>query len=462
MRHLVPLIVSALFVATAFSSCAQENQAAGGSRTEDAVLPGTLKRTQAAKVRVLPALRQEMQRALETTTVVESERQVVLRPQTTGMLTELLAEEGDKVETGQVLARLDQRDAQAALEDSRIALQEARDNEAKGAVARRDAEAQIKKAQLAAKQAKRDYERNEEARMISAIEIERLKLAMDIADQDVTAAILAKDKSEIEGRAAGTAITRAELAVERAEITLSYTEIRAPFSGVLTDRMVQVGDNVNTTTEAFNLTDLDDLRTRFYRPQREFGLFTGIGVTLDEDGEGVHTYEDIEVTATSEALPGHVFTGVIERISPNIDSASGSFRLTVRLEEESGGVRLLPGMLLRMRLVTERHAGALAVSKRALRREGDTTILFVAENGIARRVEVEEGFSQEDLVEVFPQRNSVLEAGMQVIVVGNRDLEQGSEVEIRPWDDEVVPVDEGPNEPDATEAVADRGDTSAQ
>jgi membrane fusion protein, multidrug efflux system len=451
MRLLSKTGLFSLLPLVLLSGCAQENQAA-----EPTPVTGELKRAEAAKVRVLPVSRQEMQRALETTTVVEAERSVLLQPQISGIVQEVLAEEGDEVKAGQVLARLDQRDAQAALEDSRIALQEAKDNAAKGEIARRDAEGAIKKATLAFEQAKRDFDRNEKARMISALDIEKLKLAMDTAEQDRDAAVLARDRSEIEGRASATAIERAELAVKRAEVTFSYTEITAPFAGVLTDRKIQVGHNVGAATEAFNLVDLSDLRTRFYRPQRELALFTGLGAKSDGDGPANGGFQSIEVTATSEALPGLEFGGVIERISPNIDSTSGSFRLTVRLDEESGGVRLLPGMLLRLRMVTERHHDAITVSKRALRREGETTILFVVEEGKARRVQVDVGFSSDDIVEVFPLNGDALDVGMEVVVVGNRDLEDGHELEIRPWDDEEV-EDEEVEEDMATQEPSEQG-----
>jgi membrane fusion protein (multidrug efflux system) len=453
MRFHASLFLPTLLVLATSTGCQKENLAG-----ETAPVPGALKRTETAKVRVLPVLVQEMVSALETTTVVESERHVIIHPESAGIVRELLAEEGDHVKQGQVLARLDSRDATAALEDSRIALQEAEDNEAKGQIARRDAEANIEKARLSLDQAKRDYDRNEQAKMISALEIERLKLAMDVAEQDLTASILAKDRSEIEGRAAATAINRAQLAVDRAGLTLSYTELVAPFDGVLTDRTMQTGDNVGPSTEAFTITDLNDLRTRFYRPQRELGLFTGLGPAMEGDAPSPEAYEGIEVSATSEALPGYTFGGVIERISPNIDSASGSFRLTVRLEEESGGVRLLPGMLLRLRMITERHPNAITVSKRSLRREGDTTILFLAVDGKARRVEVTEGFSAEEYVEVFPREEGALEAGTSVIVVGNRDLEDGRDIEIRPWDDEGGPA----NAPDGAQDETNNNDEAAK
>jgi hypothetical protein len=68
------------------------------------------------------------------------------------------------------------------------------------------------------------------------------------------------------------------------------------------------------------------------------------------------------------------------------------------------------------------------VKKRAIRREADKGLIFVVDGTVARRVEVEEGFGEGDLVEVIPLGGRPLAEGDLVVVVGNRDLEDGSEV----------------------------------
>lgn len=434
MRSPAPLF---LYLALPLAACSRSAEVAPVT-----TIPGALAKHEPTKVRVLPVQRRETVRTLETTTVVESERRVVIQARTAGQLIELFVEEGDEVESGELLARLDQRDALAMLRDSEVALKEAQDAEAKGTIARREAEGAIEKSRLAFEQAKRNYERNEAARLISAQDLEKLQLDMETADAELEAMILAKDRSEIEGRAAATAIGRAQLAVERAQIALSHTELRAPFAGVIADRKCQVGESITAANEAFTLTDLSNLRTVFYRPQRELALFTGLAAPSEGDG-----LSGIEVTAESEALPGHTFAGHIERISPEIESASGSFRVTVRLDPVSDGLRLLPGMLLRLKLVVERHPNSLVVSKRALRREGDSTVLFVVRDDRARRVVVEERFSDDEVVEVAVLGEESLEEGDLVVVVGNRDLEDDKEVEVTvedaaPWIEEVEPEEQ--------------------
>jgi hypothetical protein len=84
---------------------------------------------------------------------------------------------------------------------------------------------------------------------------------------------------------------------------------------------------------------------------------------------------------------------------------------------------------VRLEIVTERHPNALVVPKRALRREGGSDFVFVVESNRARRLEVVEGFSDDESVEVLPQAGAQLDVGARVIVVGNREIEDGAEVQ---------------------------------
>ena len=146
--------------------------------------------------------------------------------------------------------------------------------------------------------------------------------------------------------------------------------------------------------------------------------------------------------AEAEALPGFRFPGQILRTSPTIDRTSGAFRVTAKLSPESTPnesgevVKLLPGMLLRMFIETGRHADALVVPKRAVRREGVETFVLVAAEGKVRRVLVAEGYSDELNVEVAPAEEGALMPGDLVVTVGSRELKDGAEVSIDGGGDE--------------------------
>ncbi|QDU69036.1 efflux RND transporter periplasmic adaptor subunit [Engelhardtia mirabilis] len=389
-----------------------------------------MRERQAARVVTIPVARREMVRLLETTSVVESETEIDVVPRASGLVTHVLVEEGDEVEAGQVLARLDSREETMALRDSQIALEEAEHAVTTAAVAVAEAESRIATAQSALEQAERDYQRDVALRTgganpfgsVSERTVEASKLARDQAEQELAQSQLALQRAKADEGAARTSVTRAQVTSERAELTLERMTITAPITGRVASRDVRVGATVDMAQPVFRITDTAKLRTVFYRPQRELSLFRTAG---DDDG-------GLELTATAEAAPGAVFRGHIERTSPTIDATSGSFRVTAGLERypeegpEAGA--LLPGMLARIRIVTDRRPGALAVPKRAVRREGEQSFVQVADGGVARRVLVAEGYSDDEYVELRLEPGAELAVGDRVIVVGGRDLEEGDAV----------------------------------
>ncbi len=409
-------------------------------------------------VRVAPVTRREMLRVLETTSKLDSEREIEIVPRIGGVVLSLQAEEGDSVAQGDVLATLEDVEQSLEVKDAEVALQETENALDKLRLAVREAEASVERARITLEQSGRDYERNQrlfqsetKTSALSQSALEASKLALDIATADRADADLARERGELELAAGETAVERARITLERARLTLTYTRITTPFAGVVAQRNVKVGESVGPSTAAFVLTDVSTLRAIFSRPQEELALFAPLHAGGSANGDGRLT-----ISATADAYPGRTFSGWVERVSPTIDAASGQFRVTARLEctQEGGRIRLLPGMLVRLSIITDRHPEALVLPKRALEREGERRYVLVADAApegepsaddagsgamspgssstgpasIVRRVEVLEGFSEAEFLEVTPRDGSRLEVGDRVIVVGGRDLAPGDRV----------------------------------
>ena len=435
-----------------------------GPQAEEETTTLQAKKREPAKVIVAEVQQRETVRRLETTTRVESEHQVEVFPRASGQLMELFVEEGDAVERDQVLARLDDREARIALADARTTLEEAKANLPKLGLAVREAEARVRASQNAADQAERDHLRNVaiaegeggQPGLISRRELDVSQGALDQAIGELETLKLGALRAAVEEQAGHAAVDRAEFAVDRAELDLSYTELTAPFDGVVAERMVNLGGTLTAAAPAFVISDRQNLRAVFFRPQRELGLFRRAMLQAPEDDAPTRAGTDgdggqalLAIHATAEALPGVVFDGQLERIAPTIDPASGNFRVTARLEVGEPPMTLLPGMLVRLGIVTERHPDALVVPKRAIRREGDRNLIFVIKQNVAHEVVVEEGFPDGDDVEVIALEGE-LAAGDQVVVVGNRDLEQGAEVTLPAKEPAQEPAtDDAPVEPPA-------------
>lgn len=429
-----PTLVLALLAATLAPACSR------GTEAEESPRLSGLKPRESTRVIVAPVIEREMVRRLETTTRVESRTQVSVFPRAAGVVVELSVEEGDLVEEGELLARLDDREQTLAENDARVALAEAKANLPKLEFATSEAEARMNSMERARDQAVRNHERNlaiadgaDGIDLLSQRDLDESRLTRDQAEGDYQAARLAWERARLDEAAGATTVARAEITLEQASLALAYMRVSSPITGVVAQRMVRVGDTVSSAAAVFEVTDPNDLRTVFLRPQRELSLFQGKTEAPDDGTDQDSIGADLSVDVLAEALPGRNFRGTIERISPTIDPASGNFRVTARLDPvalDDPGARLLPGMLVRLSIVTERHPRALVVSKRAVRREGDRSVLFVVREGAAHAVAVEEGFTDDRDVEVSPLGDAVLEPGEPVVVVGNRDLEEGSPVSV--------------------------------
>ena len=437
---LLALLLSAWL---ALPACSGGGPSAGTQAAE-----GGLQTRELPSVRVAAVEVRAMSRVLETTSKLESEREIQIVPRTAGVVLELGAEEGDVVAQGAVLAVLEDVQQALAVRDAEVAQHEAQNALDKLKLALRESEARVNSTQFALEQARRDYERNQRlfsgetvASALSRSALEASQLARDNAEADRLDADLARERTQLELTAGETAVDRAVITLERARVELGYTKVLAPFAGIVAQRNVKVGDAVGPATMAFVLTDVSTLRAVFARPQEELELF---------GRAGEHSDGRLAIRATADAFPGRTFAGWVERISPTIDPQSGQFRVTGRLEcvQENGRVRLLPGMLVRLRILTERHAEALVVPKRALDREGDRRFVLVAQpeadgdsrRAHVRRVEVSEGFAEGESIEVLPKDTSELAAGDLVVVVGGDDLAAGDTVEVDAGSEAAAPV----------------------
>ena len=154
---------------------------------------------------------------LQATGYVTARHQATVSAQMTGTLTEVLVDEGDHVEKGQVLARLEGTIQKAALAQSEAQLQAARAILAQS------------KAQL--KQGYRDLVRNEDLVARHLISMQALETARTLVETQV---------SQVESQ--HRQVQLAEAMVKGAQVTLDYTTVRAPFSGVVISQPASEGE----------------------------------------------------------------------------------------------------------------------------------------------------------------------------------------------------------------------------
>lgn len=380
IRRLSLLLAAALGAAGCNSdhSAQQEPQpAADGGASADGAAPAPVRPPKdPLLVRVQPVARGVIERRLEATANVESLDVVDVMPERAEPVLAVLVEEGQVVAAGQELARLRSDQVELAV---------------------KEAEVRVKEVTSQCTQAERDHQRN-------------LRLWEEGGASGRLIAEQAVETSRQLWDAAQTALESAEVALERARWEAARCVLRSPIAGVVSARDLSVGDMAVVGQRAFQITDLARPKVLFYRPQRELSQLSG----------------GLPLTATSEALPGVVVRGRIERVSPVVDAATGTVKVTAALEPEG---RVLPvGLLMRVEVVLERREDALLVPKEALLYETESLAVFVAREGVARRLVLAPGL--EDARHVEALAGSGLSEGDALIVVGADRLADGDPVEV--------------------------------
>jgi membrane fusion protein (multidrug efflux system) len=188
---------------------------------------------------------------------------------------------------------------------------------------------------------------------------------------------------------------------------LSYTRVRAPFAAVVTRRLVELGQTVNVGTPLFEIASFDPLLARVHVPAKEMGtLRTGQAV-------------DLVLDSNQQKM-----TGRVQLVSPIIDAASGTVKVTVHVNDYPEGTR--PGDFAHVSVVTQLHENVLRVPNIAVFEDRNEQVVFVAQDSVAVRRPVEVGFIDDTYTEV----REGLEEGEQVVVKGQRSLRDGGRIRI--------------------------------
>lgn len=280
-------------------------------------------------------------RTLERTTVVtgtiEPRDEVLIKPQISGIISELYKEAGELVKQGEVIAKVKVIPDMTALSSAENRVRLARINET---------------------QSRTDYERMKalyDDGLVSAEEFEKTRLAYDQAKEETVAA---EDALQI-----------TKEGISRSNASYSTTLIRSTIDGLILDVPVKVGNSVimsntfndgTTIASVANMTDL---------------VFKG---TIDET-EVARIHEGMPVKITVGALQGQTFTATLEYIAPKVSSAATSanqFEIKAAVEIPAG-VKIRAGYSANAEIVLEHKERALSVPEGAIEYSGDSTFVYV-------------------------------------------------------------------------------------
>ena len=348
-------------------------------------------------------------------------REVSLRSRVEGQILDISVDVGDRVERGQVLARIDdsilaattiEAEAEVAALRSEVASLEADVN---------DAIASVEQAELELQQARSDAARTSllfEQGAISEQEAELDRTAVGTAEQALRSA-----QQQVANRSAAVVAAQRRVAAQEALVAQerqrkSFTELTSPVTGSVLERVLEPGDLAQPGDEVLQLGDFSQIQVRVQISELELAE--------------VRTGQTAQVRL--DAFPDKTFTGEVTQISLAADATARLIPVEVTIPNTDR--RIGRGLLARVNLGQQNDNSiivpetAVQTASEGTKSESDTATIFIIEREgeqttvIAREVQL--GQRANSQVEIA----SGLESGEEFVVRSNGDLQDGDTVRL--------------------------------
>ncbi len=347
--------VALLAVLITFFSCSSEKKATADTR---AAVPEIL------TVKTAPAELRSVERSILITGSLQPDESVSVSSEVAGRVSRISGDFGQTVRKGQVVAELETTEFQIDIDRKRAAISQtlARlgldpNNFEKTPVSTPT----IRQAVAQLEDAKSKYD--SAAKLVQSGDISRerfveLEKALRAREESVAAA-----KDEMRTQWASVAALKADLKLS--EKHKADTQIRAPFDGTISARMVSPGQYLKENTPVMTVVKNFPLRLRLDVPESAASSLK-LGATL---------------TFTTDAISGEAFPAVLRELNPTLDPKSRT--LTAEARCSKSDPRLRPGMFVQAKLVTSAAAKLMAVPKAAVYNVAGLSKVFVIANGRA-------------------------------------------------------------------------------
>jgi HlyD family secretion protein len=355
-------------------------------------------------------------------TILVAQSQAAIVPKISAPIKKFFVQRGSRVKKDQLLAVLENADLAAALRDSQGAMKQA--DASYATTTKAGVIEDMQKAQLDLAQAKANLNLQQsiaDARQTllqqgaiprrdydtAAAALVQAKAAYDIAKQHLDSLNTVSQTATI--HSAEGALDSAKGKYEAAQAALSYSQIRSPIDGVVTDRPLFAGEMANTGQPIVTVMDTSSLLAKVH--------------LSEEQTAGLKVGGEAMLTINGQDEPTH---GKISLISPALDSGSTTLEVWVTVPNKTGKYK--PGTPVHVALAARSLLDVVTVPNEALitTKAGTSAVMVVGPDNLAHQKDVKTGITDGHDTQVL----SGLQPGDQVVTKGAYGMDDGTKVKI--------------------------------
>jgi HlyD family secretion protein len=400
-------------------------------------------------VQTTPAARGPIEQTVSAEAVVFPVEQAIVAPKITSTVKKFHVQRGSRVKKGQLLCELENADLSAAAVSSKGDFEQAEASYATTVGA--GLPQQIQKAELDAAAAKSAFDAQQKVydsrkelfqqgaiprRDLDSAEVALVQARSQNEQAQRQLADLQRLGKEQALKSAHGSLTSSEGKFRAAEAQLSYSQIRSPIDGVVSDRPLYEGDLATANQPLLTVINTSRLIAKAHIPQ-------SVATTLK-----VGNAADLIVTGLDDAVKGRV-----SLVSPALDP--GSTTIEVWVEARKPDPALRPGMTVQISVVAKTAKDAIVVPTAAVFKnaEGADYVLVAGADDKAHQKPVRTGIRSTELTQVI----SGISAGDPVITAGGYAVPDGTQIKIeQPTAQGKDAADKGDQKDDKKDAKADQ------
>lgn len=371
-------------------------------------------------VQMAPVEKKEIERTVQADAVLFPVAQSAIVPKISAPVKKYFVNRGNRVRQGQLLAVLENRDLEAAKMDNQGAFEQAQ--AAYQTTTAASLPEEIQKAQLDAEAAKQSadvekkvYDNRQKLYAEGALPRKDLEQSLvsytqaknqyELANRHLQALLSIGKAQEL--KSASGQLASAKGKYMGAEAQLSYSEIRSPIDGVVTDRPLYPGEMAAAGTPLITVMNVSKVIARAHIPQQDAALLkVGDEAAITQPGD-------------EKEIPGKVTI-----VSPALDPNSTTVEVWVEADNKER--RLRPGSSVKLSIVAETVPDATVVPAAALLTgsEGGNTVMVVGDDGKAHQQAVEPGIRTAEFVQI----EKGVKPGQKVVTAGAFGLPDNTKV----------------------------------
>ncbi|MBI5652164.1 MAG: efflux RND transporter periplasmic adaptor subunit [Chloroflexi bacterium] len=328
---------------------------------------------------------------------VTAPKQVALAFQTSGRVTKVNVQVGDRVQKDQLLMELDATDLQYAFRNAQISLSTAQMNYANAKIENAlnpnkllTARAGLDKARVTLEQAQGEYNRiawRPDVGMTSqaaTLQQATIDYQVALANYNTNAATI----NDAALKSAEASLENSKIALEQAQRNLDKTKITAPYAGLVSVVNFNVGDTAGTGA-AVTIVDLSKLEVKVTVAEVDIAKIKS-GATAQ---------------MTLDALTGKTYAAQVSAVGPIGTVTQGVVNYPVVLTITNADDAIKPGMTCNLSIIVESRENVLIVPTRAVRSQGNQRIVTVMSGDKPTSVPVRTGLSSDSSIEIVSGLN---------------------------------------------------------